>query len=63
MQDFFANCATVLQKYGFSYLRGAGSTLLLALVGTFFGCLIGFAALCRPSPLTSSGTPCGSACC
>ena len=43
MQDFFANCATVLQKYGFSYLRGAGTTLLLALVGTFFGCLIGFA--------------------
>jgi len=42
MQDFFANCATVLQKYGFSYLRG-GTTLLLALVGTFFGCLIGFA--------------------
>ena len=64
MQDFFANCATVLQKYGFSYLRGAGTTLLLALVGTFFGCLIGFAvALCRPSPLTSSVTPCGSACC
>ena len=43
MQYFFANCATVLQKYGFSYLRGAGTTLLLALVGTFFGCLIGFA--------------------
>ena len=43
MRDFFANCATVLQKYGFSYLRGAGTTLLLALVGTFFGCLIGFA--------------------
>ena len=43
MQDFFVNCATVLQKYGFSYLRGAGTTLLLALVGTFFGCVIGFA--------------------
>ena len=43
MQDFLTNCANVLQKYGFSYLRGAGTTLLLALVGTFFGCLIGFA--------------------
>lgn len=43
MQDFFVNCATVLQKYGLSYLRGAGTTLLLALVGTFFGCVIGFA--------------------
>lgn len=43
MQEFFAECAAVLQKYGFSYLRGAGTTLVLALVGTFFGCLIGFA--------------------
>ena len=43
MQDFLTNCANVLQKYGFSYLRGAGTTMLLALVGTFFGCLIGFA--------------------
>ena len=43
MQDFLTNCANVLQKYGLSYLRGAGTTLLLALVGTFFGCLIGFA--------------------
>ena len=51
MQDFFANCATVLQKYGFSYLRGAGTTLLLALVGTFFGCLIGFAVVALPIPL------------
>ena len=36
MQNFFGNCANVLQQYGFSYLRGAGTTLLLALVGTFF---------------------------
>ena len=43
MQNFFTNCATVLQEYGFSYLRGAGTTLLLALVGTALGCLIGFA--------------------
>lgn len=43
MQDFFINCADILQRYGFSYLRGAGTTLVLALVGTFFGCLIGFA--------------------
>ena len=37
MQNFFTNCATVLQEYGFSYLRGAGTTLLLALVGTALG--------------------------
>lgn len=41
--DFLTSCAEVLQRYGYSYLRGAGTTLLLALVGTFFGCLIGFA--------------------
>ena len=34
MQDFRKLC-TVLQKYGFSYLRGAGTTLLLALVARF----------------------------
>ena len=43
MELFMANCAKVLAKYGPSYLRGAGTTLLLALVGTFFGCVIGFA--------------------
>ncbi len=43
MTEFLASCAEVLQRYGFSYLRGAGTTLLIALVGTFFGCLIGFA--------------------
>ena len=43
MQEFLTNCADILQRYGFSYLRGAGTTLVLALVGTFFGCLIGFA--------------------
>ncbi|MGN0984346.1 MAG: amino acid ABC transporter permease [Gemmiger sp.] len=41
--EFLTSCAEVLQRYGYSYLRGAGTTLALALVGTFFGCLIGFA--------------------
>ena len=43
MYEFLNECAFLLQKYGFSYLRGAGTTLLLALVGTLVGCLIGFA--------------------
>ena len=25
MQNFFENCANILQQYGFSYLRGAGT--------------------------------------
>lgn len=44
MGKFFLTCSNLLQKYGMSYLRGAGTSLMLALVGTFFGCLIGFAA-------------------
>ena len=30
-------------KYGTMYMRGIGSTLALALIATFFGCVIGFA--------------------
>ncbi len=32
----------ILEHYGPSLLRGAGTTILIALVGTFFGCVIGF---------------------
>ena len=64
MHNFFTNCATVLQEYGFSYLRGAGTTLLLALVGTALGCLIGFLPIaCRtPSGGTVSALPVWQAC-
>ena len=43
MYTFLNECAGLLAEYGPSYLRGAGTTLLLALVGTLAGCLIGFA--------------------
>lgn len=32
----------ILEHYGPSLLNGAGTTLIIALVGTFFGCVIGF---------------------
>ena len=32
----------LLQQYGISYLKGAGTTLLIALVSTAIGCVIGF---------------------
>ena len=32
----------LLQRYGASYLKGAGTTLVIALVSTAIGCLIGF---------------------
>lgn len=42
MPSFFENIAALLERYGTTYLIGAGTTLLISLVGTFFGCVIGF---------------------
>ena len=39
---FFAKIIFILQNYGRSLLQGAGTTLAVAIVGTFFGCIIGF---------------------
>ena len=33
----------ILQGYGVSFLKGAGQSLLIALIGTLIGCIIGFA--------------------
>lgn len=41
-QDFFGRIIFLIQKYGMSLLKGAGTTLLIALVGTIIGCVIGF---------------------
>lgn len=40
--NFFERIIYILQRYGSSYLKGAGTTLLIALVSTFIGCIIGF---------------------
>lgn len=40
--NFLERIVYILQKYGTSYLKGAGTTLLIALVSTFIGCIIGF---------------------
>ncbi|MDP4132566.1 MAG: amino acid ABC transporter permease [Bacillota bacterium] len=32
----------ILERYGMSFLRGAGVTMAIALVSTFIGCIIGF---------------------
>ncbi len=37
-----ADISKLLAKYGSSYVSGIENTLILALVGTFLGCLIGF---------------------
>jgi len=40
--DFFGRIIFIIQNYWTSLLRGAGTTLLIALVGTLVGCIIGF---------------------
>ncbi|MEG0090405.1 MAG: amino acid ABC transporter permease [Oscillospiraceae bacterium] len=40
---FFARIIFILQNYGESLLRGAATTLIIAIVGTVIGCIIGFA--------------------
>ncbi|MCF0230420.1 MAG: amino acid ABC transporter permease [Parasporobacterium sp.] len=40
--DFFGRIGYILQNYGTSMLKGAGTTLIIAIIGTFIGCIIGF---------------------
>lgn len=40
--DFFGKIVFLLERYGGSFLKGAGSTLLIAIVSTAIGCVIGF---------------------
>ena len=41
--DFFGRIVYILQRNGASFARGAGVTMVIALVGTLIGCIIGFA--------------------
>ena len=41
--NFIQRIGYILQQYGLSYLKGAGTTLLIAIVSTAIGCVIGFA--------------------
>lgn len=40
--DFWGRVVYLLQQYGSSFLRGAGTTMLIAVISTAVGCLIGF---------------------
>lgn len=42
-QDFLGRVLFLLNEYGFSLLKGAAVTMIIAIVCTFFGCIIGFA--------------------
>lgn len=41
--SFGGRIIVILKNYGVSFLRGAGVSMLIALVGTAVGCIIGFA--------------------
>ena len=56
--DFFGRVMMVFSRYGMSMLQGAGLSLLIALVGTVIGCLIGFAVgLIQTIPTEKSDNP------
>jgi len=40
--SFIDNIVKLIDRFGTTYLTGAGTTLLISIVGTFFGCVIGF---------------------
>ena len=42
-ETFWGKIVMLIQEYSTSFLRGAGVTMIIALVGTFIGCIIGFA--------------------
>ena len=53
---FLNDILKIITEYGSSYLKGAGNTLLLALIGTVLGCIIGFAVgTVQATPLPEKG--------
>ena len=40
---FMGKFMMLVEEYGMSFVRGAGVTMIIALVGTLIGCIIGFA--------------------
>ncbi len=42
-ETFWGRIVMLIENYSTSFLRGAGVTMVIALVGTFIGCIIGFA--------------------
>lgn len=42
-QDFWGRVVYILQNNGMSYLNGAKNTMIIAVVSTLIGCIIGFA--------------------
>lgn len=57
-ETFFGWVYFLMQQYGIVMLKGAGVTLLLALAGTFVGCIIGlFVGLVQTIPIEDNDSP------
>ncbi|MFR8313111.1 MAG: hypothetical protein ACLVBP_12675 [Ruminococcus sp.] len=56
-ETFWGRIQYLLQQYGASFLSGAGNTMIIAIVGTFLGCLIGFIVGIIQTIPVDKGTP------
>ena len=57
-QSFLGRIEMILSRYGMSIIRGAGFTMLIALIGTVFGCLIGLlVGMVQTIPQPQAGHP------
>lgn len=56
--DFLGRILFILKEYGPSFLTGAGKTMAIAIVGTFIGCVIGFAVgIIQTVPAVQNANP------
>ena len=56
--SFLGRIRYLLQQYGTSFLKGAGNTMIIAIVGTFLGCVIGFAVgIVQTIPVEKKDSP------
>ena len=52
--DFWGRIIYLITNYSSSFLRGAGTTIAIAFVGTAVGCLIGFiVGIIQTIPITN----------
>jgi putative lysine transport system permease protein len=56
--DYLGRIFFIIEEYGVSLLRGAGTTLLIAVVSTFIGCIIGFiVGIIQTIPVSKKDNP------
>ena len=57
-ESFWGRIQYLLQQYGTSFLKGAGNTMIIAIVGTVLGCVIGFAVgIIQTIPVEKKDSP------